>query len=127
MEMRKFIIEIHPDGSLTCCEYEDPVEAARAANDRSWLAGYKQALVHCDEQVNALKGTKGSSITVGFAYQGATYVRDRVAEMYRKYCDDAVGDPKRKCPDCGCCCDYGSACCDMKGGNIDHPNGCKKL
>lgn len=63
--MRKFIIEIHPDGSLTCCEYEDP--------------------------------------------------------------KDAAGDPRRKCPDCGCCCDYGSPCCDMDGGNIDHPNGCKKL
>lgn len=70
MTMRKFIIEIHPNGSLTCCEYEDPKDAARAANGRAWLAGYKQALSHCD---------------------------------------------------------YGSPCCDMDGGNIDHPNGCKKL
>lgn len=91
MKMRKFIIEIHPDGTLTCCEYEDPVEAIRAANDRSWLAGYKQALVHCNEQVNVLKAT---NIVVGSVYQGATYVRDRVAEMYRKYCDDAVGGPQ---------------------------------
>lgn len=37
------------------------------------------------------------------------------------------GDPRRECPDCGCCCDYGSPCCDLNGGNIDHPNGCKKL
>ena len=36
-------------------------------------------------------------------------------------------DPRRKCPDCGCCCDYGSACCEMKGANIDHPGGCKKM
>ena len=89
MEIRKFIIEIHPDGSLTCCEYEDPKDAARAANGRAWLAGYKQAL----------KGIKGSNIT--------------------------AGDPRRRCPYCGCCCDYGSPCCDMDGGNIDHPNGCK--
>ena len=40
MEMRKFIIEIHPDGTLTCCEYEDTKDAIRAAKDRAWLAGY---------------------------------------------------------------------------------------
>ena len=37
------------------------------------------------------------------------------------------GDPRCKCPDCGCCCDYGSPCCELKGANIDHPGGCKKL
>lgn len=30
MEMRKFVIEIHPDGTLTCREYEDPKESFRA-------------------------------------------------------------------------------------------------
>lgn len=119
MEIRKFIIEINSDGSLTCCEYEDPKDAARTANGRAWLAGYKQALAHCDEQVKALKGIKGPNITAGYIYQGATYVRDRVSDMYQKYCKDAAGDSRRKCPDCGCCCDYGSPCCDM--------DGCKKL
>lgn len=33
---------------------------------------------------------------------------------------------ERKCPDCGCCCDYNSPCCNLKGGNIDHKGGCKK-
>ena len=55
MEMRKFIIEIHPDGSLTCCEYEDPKDVNRAANDRAWLTGYRKAIEHCDEQVEYLK------------------------------------------------------------------------
>lgn len=81
MEMRKFIIEIHPDGTLTCCEYEDPTEAIRAANNRSWLSGYRQALVHCDNQVESLKDIKGSSLM----YQGATYVRDGAKKMYQKY------------------------------------------
>lgn len=71
MEMRKFIVEIHPDGRVTCCEYEEPRDALRSA----WLAGLKQGLTHGK-------------------------------------------DPK--CPECGCCC-------DLKGGNIDHPGGCKKL
>lgn len=51
MEMRKFIIEMHPDGTSTCCEYQDPKDAIRAANDR-------QALAHCDEQVNTIEGFK---------------------------------------------------------------------
>ena len=32
MKMRKFIIEIHPDGTLTCCEYEDPKDAAKVCS-----------------------------------------------------------------------------------------------
>lgn len=24
MEIRKFIIELHPDGKMTCCEYQEP-------------------------------------------------------------------------------------------------------
>lgn len=34
---------------------------------------------------------------------------------------------ERKCPDCGCCCDYSSPCCNLKGGNTDHSGGCKKI
>lgn len=34
---------------------------------------------------------------------------------------------ERKCPDCGCCCDYSSPCCNLKSGNADHPGGCKKI
>lgn len=78
MEMRKFIVEIHPDGHVTCCEYEEPRDAIRSA----WLAGFKRGLTHGND---------------------------------------------RQCPECGCCCDYGRKCCDLKGGNIDHPGGCKKL
>ena len=127
MEMHKFIIEIHPDGTLTCCEYEEPQEAARAANASSWLAGYRQALKHCTEQVETLEGVKGNSVAASLMYQGAALVRDGATKMYQKYCKDVAGDPRRKCPDCGCCCDYGSSCCNMKGGNKDHPGGCKKM
>lgn len=83
MEMRKFIIEIHPDGKLTCCEYEDPTEAIRAEKDRAWLSGYRQALVHCNEQVESLEGIKGNSTGASLMYQGAAYVRDGVENMYK--------------------------------------------
>lgn len=46
--MRKFIIEIHPDGTLTCCEYEEPEEAIRAAIDRAWLDGYESGRGSCE-------------------------------------------------------------------------------
>lgn len=61
MEMRKFIIEIHSDGTLTCCEYEDPKDAVRAANNRAWLEGYRQALIHCDNELSNFKAFSGWS------------------------------------------------------------------
>lgn len=82
MEMRKFIIEIHPDGSMTCCEYEDSTEANRAEKDRAWLSGYRQALVHCNEQVESLEGIKGNSTGASLMYQGAAHVRDGAENMY---------------------------------------------
>lgn len=85
MTMRKFVIEIHPDGTLTCCEYEDPKESIRAATDRAWLAGYRQALKDCDEQVNTLKGFKGTCQSFDLMYQGAESVRYVVLSAYRKY------------------------------------------
>lgn len=85
MEMRKFVIEIHPDGTLTCCEYEDPKESIRAAKDHARLAGYRQALKHCDEQVKELEGFKGTCLSADLMYQGAAYVRDGVEAMYSLY------------------------------------------
>lgn len=85
MEMRKFIIEIHPDGTLTCCEYENPNDAIRAANNQAWLAGYKQALIHCDEQVCTLERFKGTCLSADLMYQGAARVRDGVRAMYSLY------------------------------------------
>ena len=85
MTMRKFIIEIHPDGTLTCCEYEDPKESFRAATERAWLAGYQQAIKHCDEQVRILNGYKGTCRSSDLVYQGAESVRFAVVSAYRKY------------------------------------------
>ena len=85
MEMRKFIIEIHPDGTLTCCEYEDPKDAIRTAEGRAWLAGYQQALYHCEVQVKSLEGVKGNSLAASLMYQGATHVRNGVRAMYSLY------------------------------------------
>lgn len=73
--------------------------------------------------MNIFEGFKGTGLSADLMYKGAVRVRDGVLKMYRKYCSD----PRRKCPDYGCCCDYGSSCCNMTGGNIDHPGGCKKL
>lgn len=84
MEMRKFIIEIHPDGSLTCCEYEDPKESIRAATDRAWLAGYRQALIHCDNELLNLSVFKGSCSSDDLEYQGAVKVRDHMLNFYLK-------------------------------------------
>lgn len=31
MEIRKFIVEIHPDGKMTWCEYEEPEDSEKRA------------------------------------------------------------------------------------------------
>lgn len=84
MEMRKFIVEIHPDGRVTCCEYEDPRDARRNA----WLAGFRQALVYCEEQTDIFEGFKDTCLSSKLMYQGAAKVRDVVASYYRECCSD---------------------------------------
>ena len=84
MKMRKFIVEIYPDGRVTCCEYEEPRDTGKSA----WLAGYRQALAHCNEQVGFLEAFKDSSLTANLRYQGAAQVRDVVASYYRNYSND---------------------------------------
>lgn len=84
MEMHKFIVEIHPDGRVTCCEYEEPREACKSA----WLAGYRKALDHCNEQVGVLKSFKDTSLIANIRYQGAVQVRDVVASYCRNYSDN---------------------------------------
>lgn len=84
MEMRKFIIEIHPDGTLTWCEYESPSDVAKTSYNRAWLEGYRQALIHCNEQVNDLKAVKDSCMSADLMYQGATKVRNFMENFYYK-------------------------------------------
>lgn len=81
MKMRKFIIEIHKDGRVTCCEYEEPRDACKSA----WLAGYRKALTHCNEQVSLLEAFEGTNLAANIRYQGAAQVRDVVASWYREY------------------------------------------
>ena len=84
MDLRKFIIEIHSDGTLTCCEYEDPKDAARAAHNRAWLEGYRQALIDCDDKISALEVFRGSCLSADLEYQGAVKVRDHLSNFYQK-------------------------------------------
>lgn len=84
MEMRKFVIEIYPDGTLTCCEYEDPKDAAKAAYNRAWLEGYRQALIHCDDELSNLAVFKGSCLSADLEYQGAVKVCEHMRNFYQK-------------------------------------------
>lgn len=88
MEMRKFIVEIHPDGRLTCCEYEDPREDNKAATHRAWLEGFHQALTHCQVQVETLEAFKNTCLSSRLMYEGAAKVRNVVASCYREYSTD---------------------------------------
>lgn len=89
MEIRKFIIEIHSDGTLTCCEYEDPKDAAKSTYNRAWLGGYQQALIHCDDELSNLAVFKGSCLSDDLEYQGAVkvcaHMRNFYQKLYNKY------------------------------------------
>ena len=84
MKMRKFIIEVRPDGTLTCCEYEDPKDAAKVQNKRAWLKGYQQALIHCDDELSNLKAFMGSCLSTDLEYQGAVKVCSHMRTFYQK-------------------------------------------
>ena len=81
MEMRKFIVEIHKDGRVTCCEYEEPRDACKSA----WLAGYRQAVAHCNEEVDFLEAFRNICQSSKLMYQGAAQVRDAVVSRYHEY------------------------------------------
>lgn len=81
MEMRKFIVEIHPDGRMTCCEYEEPREASKSA----WLDGYRQAVTHCKEEVDLLGAFRGICQSSELMFQGAVQVLDAVESHYHVY------------------------------------------
>lgn len=84
MEMRKFIVEIHKDGRVTCCEYEEPREAIKSA----WLDGYRQAVTHCKEEVDLLGAFSDVCQSPQYAklmFQGAAQVLDAVESHYHKY------------------------------------------
>lgn len=84
MEIRKFNIEIHPDGTLTYCEYEDPKDTAIAANNRAWLEGYRQALIRCDAELSNLNAFMGSCPPDDLEYQGAVKVCKHMHIFYQK-------------------------------------------
>lgn len=84
MEMRKFIIEIHPDGSLDVLRVRGPKDAAEPQNNRAWLEGYRQALIHCDDKISTLETFKGSCLSADLEYQGAVKVRDHMSAFYNK-------------------------------------------
>ena len=81
MEMRKFIVEIHPDGRMTCCEYEEPREAIKSA----WLDGYRQAVTHCKEEVDLLGAFSDVYQYAKLMAQGAAQVLDTVESHYHEY------------------------------------------
>lgn len=70
MEMRKFIIEVHPDGTLTCCEYEDPKESIRAATDRAWPGIGKHSSI-ATSRLTRLRVSKALANHPSFCTRGA--------------------------------------------------------
>lgn len=88
MEIRKFIVELHPTGKMTWCEYEDPADTIKKSERAVWLSGYRQALMHLNRQVEELRRIKGSSAVADVMYTSVAQVRDEVAAWYHRYLND---------------------------------------
>lgn len=85
MEIRKFIVELHPDGKMTWCEYEDPADVIDKEKHSAWLSGYRQALVHLDIQVEDLRKIKDRSPESYRVYATVSHARDEIAAWYHRY------------------------------------------
>lgn len=62
MEMRKFIIERHPDGKMTWCEYEEPVYSVSA----NYKAGAQDAY---NTIINILEKRKKKIADIAISYK----------------------------------------------------------
>lgn len=89
MEIRKFIIELHPDGKMTWCEYEDPGDSIeKTSNWSAWLAGYRQALAHLNRVVLDYEHKRHTTYAASAMYNAVASARDEVAAWYKSYLHD---------------------------------------
>lgn len=88
MEIRKFIVELHPDGKMTWCEYEDPDDSIEKTKRRVLLAGYRQALEHLNRQVLDYEHKRYTTYAASVMYNAVASARDEVAAWYKRYCDN---------------------------------------
>lgn len=88
MEIRKFIIELHPDGKVTWCEYEDPADPVKKLQRTAWLAGYRQALEHLNQEVADHEKIRHTSYAASVMYKAVASARDEVAAWYKRYVYD---------------------------------------
>lgn len=57
MEMRKFIVEIHSDGTVHATEYEDRVVAWLYGDEQTpEVCAYKRIIEHCETMIFLMKG-----------------------------------------------------------------------
>ena len=88
MEIRKFIVELHPDGKMSWYEYEDPDDSIKKLQRAAWLAGYRQALEHLNREVLDHEKTRHTTYGASVMYQAVASARDEVAAWYKRYLHD---------------------------------------
>lgn len=65
MEIRKFIIELHPDGNMTWCEYEEPEYSVSAKYKAGALDAYNTIISILETRKN-----KASDMAVNYKFKG---------------------------------------------------------
>lgn len=87
MEIRKFVVTLHENGSVTWNEYEDPEDVIQKAR----RAGYEQAqcVVRAAVKIlraEAMSGRSANPILNYGEYQGALEVEDRLESLKNTLC-----------------------------------------
>lgn len=85
MEIRKFIVELHPDGKMFWYEYEDSDDSIKKPEWRAWLAGYSQALEHLNRVVHDYEHKRHTTYAASVMFKAVESARDEVAAWYKRY------------------------------------------
>ena len=76
MQMRKYLVTIHEDGSVTAVEYEDPDKVLEAAQRTAFRLGYMSALFQSRKKVLEFRERRENSREANLMYAAVASVHD---------------------------------------------------
>lgn len=85
MTMRKYLVTIHEDGSVSAVEYEDPEKVLEAAQWAAFRRGYMAALFESRKKVQEFRERRNKSREANLMYAAVASVHDEVAARMDSY------------------------------------------
>lgn len=85
MTMRKYLVTIHEDGSVSAVEYEDPEKVLEAAQRAAFRLGYMAALSESRKKVQEFRERRNKSREANLMYAAVASVHDEVSARMDSY------------------------------------------